>query len=111
MALLLAPAVARADLSWSQPPQILSPEGTTSDNIHVATDAQDNAMAVWVQDDPATGHTRVAWALRAPGGGGRTARRPATPAWPGRCGPRAARSSRPRSCQSPTRTPPGRGWR
>jgi hypothetical protein len=57
--------VAHADLSWSGSPIPLSPTGTDSKDVHVATDAAGDAIAVWLQDD--SGVDRVVYAFRPAG--------------------------------------------
>jgi hypothetical protein len=59
-----APA-AQADLSWST--QTLSPTGTSSDQMQVATDAAGDAIAVWVENDPQSG-PRIVEETRKAGG-------------------------------------------
>jgi hypothetical protein len=67
----LLPTAAQADLSWSSSPIPLSPTGTNSSDVHVATDAAGDAVAVWLQDD--SGVDRVVEANRPAGSNFQTA--------------------------------------
>jgi hypothetical protein len=67
----LVPTAAQADLSWSSSPIPLSPTGTNSSDVHVATDAAGDAVAVWLQDD--SGVARVVEASRPAGSNFQTA--------------------------------------
>ncbi|MEA2427634.1 MAG: hypothetical protein QOF37_1262, partial [Thermoleophilaceae bacterium] len=67
LALAVAAPAAQADLNWS-PAQDLSPDGTNSDHVGLAIDAQGGAIAVWLEPDSGSGHTRVAAAIRPAGG-------------------------------------------
>jgi hypothetical protein len=83
LALVCAPAAARADLTWTAPPerclppqtapsqgcgQDLSPGGENSNDVHVATDAAGDAVAVWLEHDSATNVLTVEEARRPAGG-------------------------------------------
>jgi hypothetical protein len=62
----MAPA-AQADLTWSSSSGGISPTGTQAHDVHVATDAAGDAVAVWLQHDGATNVDRVAEARRPAG--------------------------------------------
>jgi hypothetical protein len=64
----LFPAHAHAALTWSSPGEIaISVAENSGTNDDVATDAQNDAILVWLQLDPVAGHTRVYAASRGPG--------------------------------------------
>ncbi len=77
LAFAWAPAAAQADLTWSAA-ATLSPSGTSADQMQVATDAAGDAIAVWVQNDPQAGVTRIAEETRKAGGAFSTC---STPCW------------------------------
>ncbi len=68
LAFAWAPAAAQADLTWSNSAGAISPAGTDAYDVHVATDAAGDAVAVWLQHDAATNVDRVAEARRSAGG-------------------------------------------